>query len=87
MIASNFKEFVQTASGAIKTALNETEIGQQLTQELLNEALRKNPNMTEAEWSEIKSQFLTFMFAKLVTDRPELMEELGTHTYNELQTV
>lgn len=87
MIASNFKEFVQTASGAIKNALNETEIGQRLTQELLKEALRKNPNMTEAEWSEIKSQFMTFMFARLVTDHPELMEELGMHTYNELQTV
>lgn len=87
MIASNFNEFVKTASSAIKTALNETEIGQQLSQELLKEALRKNPNMTEAEWNEIKSKFMTFMFAKLVTDHPEFMEELATHTYNELQTV
>lgn len=85
MIASNFKEFVQTASSAIKNALNETEIGQQLSQELLKEALRKNPNMTQTEWNEIKSQFMTFMFAKLVSDRPGLMEELATHTYNELK--
>lgn len=87
MVASNFNEFVKTASDAIRTALNETEVGQQLSKELLEDTLRKNPDMTEEEWGAIKSQFMTFLFAKLVTDRPELMEELASHTYNELQTV
>lgn len=87
MIAENFKGFVDTASDAIRKMLNETEIGQQLTKDILDEALRKNPNMTVEEWHDIKSQFMTFLFAKLVSDHPELMEELATHTYNELQTV
>lgn len=87
MIAENFKGFVYTASDAIRKMLNETEIGQQLTKDVLDEALRKNPNMTAEEWQNIKSQFMTFLFAKLVSDHPELMEELATHTYNELQTV
>lgn len=87
MIAENFKGFVDTASDAIRKMLNETEIGQQLTKDVLDEALRKNPNMTAEEWQDIKSQFMTFLFAKLVSDHPELMEELATHTYNELQTV
>lgn len=87
MIAENFKGFVDTASDAIRKMLNETEIGQQLTKDILDEALRKNPNMTAEEWQDIKSQFMTFLFAKLVSDHPELMEELATHTYNELQTV
>lgn len=87
MIAENFKGFVYTASDAIRKMLNETEIGQQLTKDVLDEALRKNPNMTAEEWQDIKSQFMTFLFAKLVSDHPELMEELATHTYNELQTV
>lgn len=87
MIAENFKGFVDTASDAIRKMLNETEIGQQLTRDVLDEALRKNPNMTAEEWQDIKSQFMTFLFAKLVSDHPELMEELATHSYNELQTV
>lgn len=87
MIAENFKGFVDTASDAIRKMLNETDIGQQLTKDVLDEALRKNPNMTAEEWQDIKSQFMTFLFAKLVSDHPELMEELATHTYNELQTV
>jgi len=87
MIAENFKGFVDTASDAIRKMLNETEIGQQLTKDVLDEALRKNPNMTAEEWQDIKSQFMTFLFAKLVSDHPELMEELATHAYNELQTV
>lgn len=87
MIAEDFKGFVDTASDAIRKMLNETEIGQQLTKDVLDEALRKNPNMTAEEWQEIKSQFMTFLFAKLVSDHPELMEEFATHTYNELQTV
>lgn len=87
MIAENFKGFVYTASDAIRKMLNETEIGKQLTKDVLDEALRKNPNMTAEEWQDIKSQFMTFLFAKLVSDHPELMEELATHTYNELQTV
>lgn len=87
MIAQNFKGFVDTASDAIRKMLNETDIGQQLTKDVLDEALRKNPNMTAEEWQDIKSQFMTFLFAKLVSDHPELMEELATHTYNELQTV
>lgn len=85
MIAENFNSFVETTTQAIKDALNNTEIGKQLSNDLLAESLKKNPNMTTDEWKEIKSQFLTFLFAHLVISRPELMEEMGVHTYNELQ--
>lgn len=84
-MAENLNEFVLKCSEAIRTALNTTEIGQELTGKLLKESLNKNPGMTQEEWAEIKSQFMTFLFCQTVTANPDLMDELAVHTYNEIR--
>lgn len=82
--ASNFDEFVKKSLEAIRTNLNETETGHELSDDLLRETLRKNPNTTPEEWEKIKQDFLTFCFFTAVQGCPEAMHELGTHVYNEL---
>lgn len=84
MIASNFNEFIEKVSEAERKMLN-TEMGQQLTQDLLEMKLKENPNMTVEEWQQTKSEFMTFIFTMFVKENPVAMEELGTHLYNELR--
>lgn len=81
--AANFTEFIDKSSAAIRSALN-TEKGQEITQLLLTEALKKNPNMTQEEWKDMKSEFMTFIFAQFVLNTPAAMEELADHVWTEL---
>jgi len=83
-IAEDFNGFVETVSEAIRKKLN-SEIGQELTEQLLRAKLKENPNMTAAEWKETKSEFMTFLFAMFVKEMPQAMNELGHHIWNELQ--
>ena len=83
-ISTNFKEFVEKTSEAIRTALN-SETGQQLTEELLKMKLEQTPDMTAEEWKKTKSEFMTFLFTMFVKETPEAMKELGEHVYNELR--
>lgn len=82
-IATDFNDFVDKNSKAIRTALN-SEIGQQLTKELLKMKLKQNPNMTVEEWKQTKSEFMTFIFLMFVKNTPKAMQEMGEHIYNEL---
>ena len=84
MIAKNFNEFVEKVEEAERKALN-TEMGQELTEQLLQMKLAENPNMTEEEWKQTKSEFMTFIFYQFVKECPKAMKELAEHTYNELQ--
>lgn len=83
-IANNSTEFINKAEAAIREVLNGKE-GQQIVNTMLTEALKKNPNMTPEEWSQMKAQFMTFVFAMFVKGNPDAMRELGTHIYNELR--
>lgn len=85
MIANSFNDFVGKTEVAIREVMNNTEIGQEISKNLLAEALKNNPNMTPEEWTQIKSQFMTFMFVNFVKENPEAMNELGAHVYNELR--
>lgn len=84
MIANSFNDFVEKVSEAERVALN-TPMGQEMTKELLKMKLKENPNMTADEWKQTKSEFMTYIFAQFVMQFPEAMEELSTHTYNELK--
>ena len=84
MIANNYNEFVDKCSDGIRTVLN-TQIGQELTNKLLEAKLKENPNMSPEEWKRTKSEFMTFIFCEFVKEFPEAMEELGTHVFNELK--
>ncbi len=83
-IANNFNDFVEKITEAERTALN-TPAGQEITQQLLEMKLEKNPRLTPEEWQQTKSEFLTFLFAMFVKETPEAMHELGFHVWNELQ--
>lgn len=84
MIAGSFDEFVEKVTQAERKALN-TPFGQEITEKLLAMKLAKNPNMTQEEWQDTKSQFLTFLFAMFVKETPEAMAELAQHCWDELQ--
>lgn len=84
MIAKNFDEFTERACNGLMNGLN-TELGQQLIQELLKMKLAENPNMTAEEWQKTKQQFMVFCFHEVMKANSELMNELATHAYNELR--
>lgn len=84
MIARSFDEFVEKVTQAERKALN-TPFGQEITEKLLAMKLAENPNMTQEEWQDTKSQFLTFLFAMFVKETPEAMAELAQHCWDELQ--
>ena len=84
MIAGSFDEFVEKVTQAERKALN-TPFGQEITKKLLAMKLVENPNMTQEEWQDTKSQFLTFLFAMFVKETPEAMAELAQHCWDELQ--
>lgn len=84
MIAGSFDEFVEKITQAERKALN-TPFGQEMTEKLLAMKLAENPNMTQEEWQDTKSQFLTFLFAMFVKETPEAMAELAQHCWDELQ--
>lgn len=84
MIAGSFDEFVEKVTQAERKALN-TPFGQEITEKLLAMKLAENPNMTQEEWQDTKSQFLTFLFAMFVKKTPEAMAELAQHCWDELQ--
>lgn len=84
MIDGNFDEFVEKVTQAERKALN-TPFGQEITEKLLAMKLAENPNMTQEEWQDTKSQFLTFLFAMFVKETPEAMAELAQHCWDELQ--
>lgn len=84
MIAGSFDEFVEKITQAERKALN-TPFGQEITEKLLAMKLAENPNMTQEEWQDTKSQFLTFLFAMFVKETPEAIAELAQHCWDELQ--
>ena len=84
MLARDYDEFVTKALNGIKNGLN-GEVGQALTQELLQNALTKNQNMTVEEWEKMKQDFMLFCFMKVLRESPELWEEFATHVWEELQ--
>lgn len=84
MIAKNFDDFVNKISEAERKVLN-TPTGQEMTERLLRMKLEENPNLTPEEWSQTKSEFMTFIFAMFVQNTPEAMQELSQHVWDALQ--
>ena len=73
-LAKNYDEFVTKIINTEMEALNSEE-GQGYIKALLDESLKKNPNLTPAEWSKIKQDFILFMFKEVVGKNPSLMSE------------
>lgn len=84
MIAKNFDDFVNKISDAERKVLN-TPAGQEMTERLLRMKLEENPSLTPEEWTQTKSEFMTFIFAMFVQNTPEAMQELSQHVWDALQ--
>lgn len=82
-VAENFDGFIEKVSEAIRKALN-TEVGQEITEQLLKFKLAENPQLTVEEWKNTKSDFMTYLFCMFVQGNSDAMKELGEHVYNEL---
>lgn len=73
-LAKNYDEFVTKIINSEIDALNSEE-GQGYIKTLLDEALKKNPDLTPAEWSKIKQNFILYLFQQVVSKNPSLMSE------------
>ena len=73
-LAKNYDEFVTKIINTEMAALNSEE-GQGYIKALLDESLKKNPNLTPAEWSKIKQDLILFMFKEVVGKNPSLLKE------------
>jgi len=83
-IAKNSHEFLQKVSNAIIESLN-TSAGQEITDELLGNALKENPGMTVKEWNRIKEGFVVFIFSEFLDEFPDVKAEFSEHIYNDLR--
>lgn len=84
-IANDYNEFVKKVADVEAAMLNSSDVGQELVQKLLEMKLASNPHLTVEEWNRTKQEFLVFLFAMLLDDKPELRDELGRHLWGELQ--
>lgn len=73
-LAKNYNEFVTKIISTEMDALNSEE-GQGYIKALLDESLKKNPNLTLAEWSKIKQEFILYLFEQVMSKNPSLMNE------------
>ena len=73
-LAKNYDEFVTKIINSEIDALNSEE-GQGYIKALLDEALKKNPDLTPAEWSKKKQNFILYLFQQVVGKNPSLMSE------------
>lgn len=58
---------VENVVNAAVKAMN-SEAGQALTEKLITEVLKKNPNMTMKEWKETQVKFLAYMTITMVKE-------------------
>lgn len=85
VLASSLDEFTGKVTSAIMKALNTTDFGQSMVDDLLGESLRKNPDMTPEEWSDIKARLMVFLFHLIMAECPPLKHEFAMHTYDALR--
>lgn len=85
-LAKNYDEFVTKIINTEMAALNSEE-GQGYIKTLLDESLKKNPNLTPVEWSKIKQDFILFMFKEVVSKNPSLLKEFVGYIGNKPETV
>ena len=73
-VGKNYNDFVTKIIGTEIDALNSEE-GKGYIKALLDESLKKNPNLTPAEWSKIKQDFILYLFKQVVSKNPVLLDE------------
>lgn len=58
---------IQEITMAMAKAMN-SEAGQKITEKLIEEVKKQNPNITMQEWKEIQSRFLAYMTIKMTKE-------------------
>lgn len=76
-LAKNYNKFVTKIINSEIDALNSEE-GQCYIKALLDEALKRNPDLTPAEWSKTKQNFILYLFQQAVGKNPS--EQNGEDT-------
>ena len=84
VLAGHLDEFTGKILNAITEALNTTIEGRQIVSDLHEEELRRNPLLTDQEWSTIKAQFMVFLFHQIMTECPLMKHEFALHVYDAL---
>ena len=85
VLASNLDDFTNKVTTVIMNTLNKTDFGLDLVDDLRADALRRNPDLTQEEWSDIKARLLVFLFYLLMEECPVMKHELAIHTYDALR--
>ena len=85
VLAKDLGEFTAKIIDVIADALNTTTVGQQLVDDLREAELKKNPGMTEEDWSNAKARLMTFLFHLIMTECPLMKHEYALHTYEALR--
>lgn len=70
------EDIIKRAIKAETAALNSPK-GQEIMQQLLDEAKEQNPNLTAEEWSRIKKNFLITIFNEIVKENPEFVSHFA----------
>ena len=73
-VGNNYGDFVTKIVRTEIDALNSEE-GQGYIKALLDESLKKYPDLTPAEWSKIKQNFILYLFKQVVSENPILLDE------------
>lgn len=82
-VADNYTDFVNRILDACQTVLNESDIGQELVDNLHADAIQNN--ITPEEWQQMKVDLLKFCFFFAVREIPRLQQEMAHHLYHELR--
>ena len=85
VLASDLGDFTNKVTTAIMNALNGTDIGRDLVNDLREELLKKNPDMLPEEWSDAKAKLMTFLFYLIMEECPIMKHELAIHTYDAMR--
>lgn len=84
---TNTERFADRFSKALLEALNHTEAGHKFTQDLLQNALAKNPDLTLEDWNEIRQQAMTAIFCGMCLEHKEFMTDLAEAVWDDLQAL
>lgn len=85
VLAKDLDDFTDKVTTAIMDALNGTDVGRDLVDSLHADVLKKNPDLTQEEWSDIKARFMVFLFHLIMSECPVLKHEFAIHTYDALR--
>lgn len=74
-VKNNLEEFIIRLLST-EVAILDSEEGRDCIEVLLNESLKRNPNLSSVEWIEIKQDFVLYLLQQALNRNPLVMEKL-----------